>query len=100
MTTVIYSLIILIFAAGGGFDRELRPVEVPACEVVDGVRVENENCGIRACLRQGRIRAAEIAKDNPGKGFGLICKNDNGELAREGAEVSPGHGNMNWQKRD
>jgi hypothetical protein len=97
MQMAIYSLIILIFYPTGGFDRELYPVEVPVCETVDGVRVEDSSCGIRACLKRGRERSAQIWGYMPGVNFSLICKNDNGEIAREGNEAGGGHPALNFQ---
>jgi hypothetical protein len=99
METAIYSLIIMIFAATGGYDRELYPVTVPVCKVVDGVRIEDSSCGIKACLKRGRERAAEIWHVRPGVSFALICKNDNGEVAREGNEAGGGHPALNFQEQ-
>jgi hypothetical protein len=98
METAIYSLIIMIFVASGGFDRELYPVTVPVCKMVDGKRVEDSSCGIKACLKRGRERAADIWGRHPGVNFGIMCKNDNGEVAREGNEAGGGHPALNFQE--
>jgi hypothetical protein len=96
----ILSLIILIFHPGGGFDRELYPVEVAVCQEVDGKRVEDSSCGLRACLKRGRERAAQIWGQVPGVNFHIMCKRDNGEVAREGNQAGGGHPALNFQERE
>jgi hypothetical protein len=99
METIAFILYILIFYPGQtGFDKEMYPIQAPICKVVDGVSQEDESCGLRYCLKKGRIRAAVLSGAVPGVGFGLICKKADGtEEATEGSEPSPGHGGMNWR---
>jgi hypothetical protein len=99
METITLILYILIFYPGQtGFDREMYPIETPVCKVVDGKTVEDDSCGLKYCLKKGRIRAAAISGAVPGVGFGLICKKEDGsEELKEGSEPSPGHGGMNWR---
>lgn len=89
-----FTLYVLMFLPGGGFDKEVHPIEVPAC--VNGI--EDSTCGIRACLLAGKKRAAELAGYRPGVGFGVMCnKKDGTERAAIGAEPAGGHASMNWQ---
>lgn len=90
-------LSILIFYPGqAGFDKETYNLTIPSCPLVEGVRKEDETCGLQLCLHKGRIRAAVLAGAMPGVGFGLICKLDDGTEAQEGAPATPGHGGMNF----
>jgi hypothetical protein len=93
----ILTLIILIFHPGGGFDRELYPVEVNVCQEVNGKRVEDSSCGIRACFKRGHERAAQIWGQVPGVSFSFICKRDNGETARQTNGAGSGHPALNFR---
>jgi hypothetical protein len=87
-----FLLTVMMFYPSGKYEEEYRPVEVPACVVVDGVRVEDSSCGIRACMRIGRERAAVIWGVMPGMQFGIMCKAVEGsEEAHEGTGAGGGH---------
>lgn len=96
---VSYILYVLMFPPDGGYEKETHPVEVPACVPdAEGKIVEDSTCGIKACLLVGKKRAAQLAGERPGIGFGLICnKTDGSEKETIGAEPAGGHASMNWQ---
>lgn len=91
--TVIFTLILLIYYPSGKTEREMRPVEVPACTTV-----ENSQCGIQQCMARGRERAAVLWGRFPGLTFGLICKKpDSSEEAVEGSVAPGGHPALNFR---
>src|SRR5690242_6462432 len=76
---VSYILYVLMFLPEGGFDREMHPVEAPACQPDStGKIVEDSTCGIKFCLMVGKKRAAQLAGERPGVGFGIMCKKVDG----------------------
>lgn len=89
----VYLLYILMFYPSGKYEVEHRPVEVKSClPNADGSLIEDTNCGIRACLKMGRERAAEIWGVIPGMNFGLICRAPDGSAeAKEGTGAGGGH---------
>jgi hypothetical protein len=88
----VFILIIMLFYPSGKYEHENRPVEVPVCKTVDGVRTEDSSCGVRACLKIGRETAAKHWGNVPGMTFSIICnKPDGTEAAKEGTEAGGGH---------
>jgi hypothetical protein len=86
--TVLFILTVMLFYPSGKYEHEMRPVEVPVC--VGGV--EDSSCGIKACMRLGRERAAQIWGYMPGMQFGLMCnKPDGSEKTTEGTGAGGGH---------
>lgn len=93
MSSVLFVLVVLMFYPSGKFEREMRPVEVPACGAV-----EDSTCGIKKCMAIGRERAAQIWGVIPGMNFGIMChKPDGSEAAKEGTEAGGGHPALNFQ---
>lgn len=87
-----FILIVMLFYPSGKYEHENRPVTVPVCQVVNGVRVEDSTCGIKACLKMGHEREAEIWGIIPGMTFGTICqKVDGSETVKECPGASGGH---------
>lgn len=92
VATVVMSLVITMIYPDGGWEQEKRPVEVAVCATnSDGIRVEDESCGLRACLKVGRERAAVLWGRMPGLNFHIMCFDDNGNAAQEGTGAGGGH---------
>lgn len=91
-------LLVLLLIFPDHTETEKRPVTVPICKTVDGVRVEDSTCGIKACMRIGRERAAVVWGQVPelDLGFKLTCSKQD-QSTTQGAEPAPGHSGMNWQ---
>jgi hypothetical protein len=87
-----FFLTVMMFYPSGKYEVEHRPVEVAVCEVVDGKKIEDSSCGIRACMKLGRERAAVIWGTIPGMQFGIMCNAaDGSEDAHEGTGAGGGH---------
>lgn len=98
-SVLVISLILAIIYPNGKIEFEKRPVEVPICQTIDGVRVEDSKCGLGACLRIGRERAAVIWGRYPGLKFINHCIADDGSAAIEGADGAAGHPALGFQKK-
>jgi hypothetical protein len=92
----VFTLILILFYPSGKVEREMRPVSVPECQLVDGKRVEDSSCGVKACMKIGRERAAEIWGVIPGMKFGLMCKAE-GQEAHEGTGAGGGHPALHFE---
>src|SRR5688572_28263413 len=92
----VWTVIIMMFTPGGGYETEKWPVEVATCQTVDGKRVEDSTCGVRACLLKGKERASVLWGRMPGTGFQIIC-NKGDQKSSKSAEPAGGHAGVNWQ---
>jgi hypothetical protein len=93
MLKITFMLYILMFYPSGKFEREFRPVEVTACQ-----GTETADCGIQACMKVGRERAAVLWGQMPGLNFGIICrKPETGEELKEGTDGGSGHPALNFR---
>jgi len=94
-------LIVMLFYPNGGYDKEMMPVTVEQCKVVDGVRIEDSSCGKKACLLLGEKRAAYHWGQFPGLNFGLICRDPiNGEETTKGTGAGGGHPGLKFDERN
>lgn len=66
-----YLMTILLFFPNGDFKAAKQEVQIPACVAVNGTRVEDSTCGIKACVV---MADAIAARDYPTINFQVICK--------------------------
>jgi hypothetical protein len=93
-----FMLTVMLFYPSGKYEVEHRPVEVPMCVWDSGVRTEDSSCGIKACMKLGRERAAVIWGTIPGMQFGIMCnKADGSEEETEGTGAGGGHPALGFQ---
>jgi hypothetical protein len=94
---IVYSLVILMHLLDGTSASERYPVTTQECQTVNGVRTEDSSCGIRACMKRGRERAAVLWGLNPGATFEIMCFKDDGLIAKEGSNAGGGHPALNFE---
>lgn len=82
-----FLLTVMMFYPSGKYEVEHRPVEVVACKDIS----VDSSCGIGACMKLGRERAAEIWGIIPGMNFGIMCTAPDGQEAHEGTGAGGGH---------
>jgi hypothetical protein len=98
--TTLFLLSVLMFHPDGSTTIKNEQVAVPTCTVKNGLRTEDVSCGVRACMKLGKEKAAQLWGQNPGSTSAIMCNKDGMLAGEEGAKAGGGHPALSFEKKD